>query len=82
MVLWHSNQVSHGADACKIALCQISVIMAICSYILCVCCNISEKKGLLLLLIFGTVINHNRDLIHVKDTLALYKNVACMSIIS
>ena len=30
-----------------------------------VCCDISEKKGLMLF-IFGAVINHNEDLMHVK----------------
>ena len=43
---------------------------------------ISQKKNGLILFIFGTVINHNRDLMHVKYTLALCQNVAFMSIIS
>ena len=92
-------------------------------YILCICCDISDRKGLILVT-FGTVIsyqvlamhakysnytniflnvmfvarsqkktwvdfvyiwyriNHNRDLMHVKYTLALCQNVAFMSIIS
>ena len=50
------------------------------SIFLCVCCNVSEKNGLILF-IFGTVINHKKDLMHIRYTLALCHNVAFMSII-
>ena len=46
-----------------------------------VCCDISEEN-VLILFIFGTMINHDRILIHVKYTLALCQNVAVMSIVS
>ena len=46
------------------------------------CCNISEKKGLMILFIFGTVINHKKDLMHVKYNFALCQNVEVKSIIS
>ena len=45
------------------------------------CCDISEKNGLILL-IFGTIINHNMGLMHVKYTLALCQNIALMFMIS
>ena len=43
-----------------------------------VCCDILEKKGLNLV-IFGTVINHNMGLMHVKYNLAVCQNVVFMS---
>ena len=43
------------------------------------CCDISEKNGFILF-IFGTVINYNRDLMHIKYTLMLCQNVTFMSI--
>ena len=81
--IWYSNQVPHDvADACKI----FSFIPNWSNYgniflKLYVCCNSSEKNGLILV-IFGTIIKHNRDLMHVKYTLALFQNVAFMSNIS
>ena len=39
-----------------------------------------KRKGYFILFIFGTIINHNRGLMHVKYTLALCQNVAFMSI--
>ena len=53
-----------------LAVCDIYVIMAICCYILCVCCNIVEKNGLSLFT-FGTVINQNGDVMHVQYILVL-----------
>ena len=38
-------------------------------------CDIAEKNGLILF-IFGAVINHNSELMHVKYTLALCQDVA------
>ena len=55
--------------------------MSILSEMLCVCCDISDNKELILFM-FGTAMNCNRGLMHVKYTLALCQNVAYMSIIS
>ena len=80
--IWYSNQVPCVADSCKIALCSMPNLINYANiFILCVCCNITEKNGLILF-IFGTIINHNRDLMHVKYTMALYQNVVFISIIS
>ena len=46
-----------------------------------VCCDISEKKRLILFIV-GRVINHNRDLKHVNHALVLCQNVAFMSNVS
>ena len=68
---------------CNLVLCDIWVIMAILSLILCICCSIVERNGSILF-IFGTVINQNGDWMHVKYILALCQNLAFtrMSIIS
>ena len=63
----------------NLALCQIWVIMAICSYILSV---VIARKWMLILFIFGTVIHHNKACMHVKYALARCQNVTFMSIIS
>ena len=59
--IWYSNQVPCVADACKVAfdsmpnLSNNAYIFLTCY----VCCNISEKNGLILFM-FGAVISHNR----------------------
>ena len=61
-----SNQVTCVADTCKIALGSIPNVSNYGNiFLICVRCNISEKDELILF-IFVTVINPNRDLIHVK----------------
>ena len=60
-----------------VAPCQIF------SNILCVYCNIADKKWVVILFIFGTVINDdNRGLVHVKYTWAQCQKVAFVSITS
>ena len=80
--IWYSNQVPCVADAGKISLDYMPNLNTYGNIFLTfyVCCNISEKNGLILFT-FGTVINHNKDLMHLKYTLALCQNVAFMSII-
>ena len=41
-----------------------------------------SEKNALMLFIFGTVTNHNKDLMHAKYTLAVCQNVEITSIIS
>ena len=81
--IWSSNQVPCVADACKISFGPMPNLSNYVNIFLkfYICCNISEKNGLILF-IFDTVISHNRELMHVKYTLALCQNVAFMSIIS
>ena len=43
---------------------------------------ISQKKNGLILFIFGAVINHNMNLMHIKYTMTLCQNVSFVSIIS
>ena len=61
--IWSSNQVLCVADACKISFGSMSNYANIFQFY--ICCNISENNGLVLF-IFGTVIIHNKELVHVK----------------
>ena len=73
-IIWYSNQVPCLVDACKIPFDYMPNLSTSSNYgnifyKLDVCCDISEKNGLILF-IYGTVINHNRNFMHVKYTLA------------
>ena len=61
------------------ALYQIWVIMATFSYILCICCDISEKNGILV--IFVTVSRYHVLTTHVKYHLALCQIWVIMPIV-
>ena len=73
--IWYSNQVPYFANACKIcgSMPDLSNYANIFLKFY-VFCNISEKN-VFMLFIFGTVINHNRDMMYVKYTMALCQNV-------
>ena len=80
--VWYSNQLPCVTDAYikyNLAKCQIWVIMPIIFLKFYVCCNISENN-VFIIFIFDTIINHSRDLMHVKYTLALCQNVPLISI--
>ena len=85
--IWYFNQVPCVADAFKISfgsMPNLNFMFVLISHIILkfyVCCDISETIWSILF-IFGTIINHKRNLIHVKYTVALYQNEAFMSIIS
>ena len=63
-----------------LALCQISVIVNTFSYILCICCYISKKNGLLLFII-GTVIRYHMLPTHIKYHLAICQIWGIMAIL-
>ena len=80
--IWYSNQVHVlcVTNACKRALGSMpnSSNCGIC-YKFYVFVALSSKRELILFM-FGTAINHNKDLMHVKYTLSLCQNVTFMSI--
>ena len=68
--LWWLSPVQGTGHPTSCNLCQIWVIIVTLSYILCICCDISEKNWLMLF-IFGTVIGYHVLLMHVSYHLAL-----------